>query len=129
MSGGGSGPDAGARVACDPQGNIYLTGIVQQSRGTFDGWPLPAASSGIPTIFAARLNSAPALKTERTSAGVVLAWPAKATNYIPEMTTDLAQGFWQPVDTSQASVIGTTRSNPLPGRSAVSSQFFRLRRK
>lgn len=124
MSGGGPEFDRGFRVFCDRRGNTYLVGINRTSRGTFDGWPLIPKSSQYPTLFVALISPTPAIRIDRTDAGVSFSWPAKATNYVLESSSSLAPGQWAAVNLAGMTT-SAGRHSFLPGLEAP-VQFFRL---
>ena len=127
MSGGGPELDTGSQVLCDTQGNIYLTGRTWRYKGSFDGLPLtpiPSPADNVfSTLFAAKLNPAPMLNLVAPANGAKLAWPARATNYVLEVTTSLPAVSWTTV-TNTPTLSGRERSVQLP--LIGNAQFFRL---
>jgi len=126
ISGGGTKNDGGDNVVCDLQGNIYFTGFVFESTGSFGGWPLVPVQQGgyLWTSFAAKISQQPPLKIASTNGAVRISWPVQATNYVLEAATSLPAVSWNPV-TNNPTVSATERSVQLPITGAA--KFFRLK--
>src|SRR5450759_1421993 len=96
-----------------PQAGLILSGNTLYGTA---GW---GGSSGKGTVFSLSLASGPQLNIASVGNQSVLFWPASATNYVLQSTTNLSSPNW--VTASDAvPVIAVTVTNTSPAR------FFRL---
>jgi hypothetical protein len=124
---GGSNLDIGYAVAVDNAGNLLLTGFFSDMAAF--GQTILTASGASPArdIFVAKLAAAmpPRLEIDRSGGAVQLSWPAAASDFLLELTTDLPAVGWSsfPGPTNivgQSRVVTLTNSDP--------RLFFRLRK-
>jgi len=124
---GGLNLDIGYEVAVDTSGSVYLAGFFASSTIAFDGVTL--TNAGGRDIFLAKLAPVPVvppvLSITLSNGLLFLSWPAAATDFMLESTSDLAAAPWSPV-TAQSGIFGTNRLLVLPPSDPEA--FFRLHR-
>jgi hypothetical protein len=122
---GGANLDISYGIAADASGSVFLAGFFASTTITFDAVTL--TNTGARDIFVTKLAPLPvvppSLSITLSNGLVFLSWPAAATDFTLESTSDLLTAPWGPV-TAQSGIFGTNRLLVLPPSDPAA--FFRL---
>lgn len=124
---GGANLDIGYGLGLDSSGNAYVTGFFSGT-AAFDGMSLTSgAGDGARNIFITKLGRLvlPGLRITKSAEGVTLSWPASASDYYLEMSSNLLVSNWTIV-AAPTNIVGESRVVLLPA--SGEQKFFRLRK-
>lgn len=107
-------------------GAYSLVGTIGQSdAGTLSGGVYRLEGGFWSAVGVIQSEGAPALRIERTTTRILLAWPNPSTGYQLQETSGLSPALWTDVSTAPAVVGNEKQVSQLPGAGA---RFYRLRK-